>query len=43
MGHDPPANWQELSQRFSWEEIDGVADSSARRGESEVRANGIVG
>ena len=27
-----------LSQRFSWEERDGVADSFARRGESEARA-----
>ena len=29
-----------LSQRFSWEERDGVADSFARRGESEARADG---
>ena len=29
-----------LSQRFSWEERDGVADSFARQGESEARADG---
>jgi hypothetical protein len=29
-----------FSQRFSWEERDGVADSFARRGESEARADG---
>ena len=27
-------------ERFSWEERDGVADSFARRGESEARADG---
>ena len=27
-------------ERFSWEERDGVADSFAKRGESEARADG---
>jgi len=40
MGGDAQAGqcsgWPE---RFSWEERDGVADSFARRGESEARAD----
>jgi hypothetical protein len=31
-------NWTQ-AERFSWEERDGVADSFARRGESEARAD----
>ncbi len=37
---DPIASFRPPPERFSWEERDGVADSFARRGESEARADG---